>query len=81
MNIALGFCKRLILGVGIGQQTRMTNRIEEKQRKDSLERNEHILSILYTSSLKLDPIGWETKETFPKERAAKSLKLINKSNL
>lgn len=77
----MGFCKRLIRGVGIGQQTRMTNRIEEKQRKDSLERNEHILSILYTSSLKLDPIGWETKETFPKERAAKSVKLINKSNL
>lgn len=42
----------------IGQQTRMTNQIEEKQTKDSLERNEHILSILYASSFKLDPIGW-----------------------
>ena len=59
----------------------MTNRIEEKQRKDPLERNEHILSILYTSSLEIDPIGWETKEKFPEERAAKIVKLINKSNL
>jgi len=49
----------------------MTNRIQEKQRKDSLERDEHILSILCASSLKLDPTGSETKEIFPKEKSGK----------